>query len=100
MRVLAVRRQNSSGAFLVSELVIPGRITIYPVEGEFGSLRTKNIPDGNNSRIPYSEGSLPHKHNFLKIEHENVIKMKNKPDPAILRPSNLPNEIKKGTKIS
>jgi hypothetical protein len=44
---------------------------------------------------PYSEGSLPHKHNFLKFKHENVIKMKNKPDPAPFRPSNLSNEIKK-----
>jgi hypothetical protein len=56
----------------------------------------KNPPDGNNSRIPYSEESLPHKHIFLKFKHENVIKMKNKPDSAILRPSNLSNEIKKG----
>jgi hypothetical protein len=32
--VLAVRGWNSSGGFLVYELVIPGRITIYPVEGE------------------------------------------------------------------
>jgi hypothetical protein len=31
---LAVRGQNSSGGFLVYELVIPGRITISPVEGE------------------------------------------------------------------
>jgi hypothetical protein len=60
-----------------------------------GSPRTKNPPDGNNSRIPYSEGSLPPKHNFLKFKHENVIKIKNKPDPALLRPSNLSNEIKK-----
>jgi hypothetical protein len=30
-----------------------------------------------------------------KIKHENVIKMKNKPYPALLRPSNLSNEIKK-----
>jgi hypothetical protein len=29
------------------------------------------------------------------FKHENVIKMKNKPDPALLRPSNLTNEIKK-----
>jgi hypothetical protein len=55
----------------------------------------KNPPDGNMSRIPYLEGSLPRKHNFLKFKHENVIKMKNKPDPALLRPSNLSNEIKK-----
>jgi hypothetical protein len=31
---LAVRGRNSSGGFLVFELVIPGRITISPVEGE------------------------------------------------------------------
>jgi hypothetical protein len=60
-----------------------------------GSPRTKNPLDGNKFRTPYSEGSLPHKHNFLKFKHENVIKMKNKPDSALLRPSNLSNEIKK-----
>jgi hypothetical protein len=90
--VLAVRGKDSSGRFLVNELVIPGRITIYPMwRASVGSPRTKNPPDGNKSRIPYSEGSLPHKHNFLKFKHENVIKMKNKPDPALLRPSNLSN---------
>jgi hypothetical protein len=60
-----------------------------------GAPHSKSPPDGNNSRIPYSEGSLPHKQNFLKFKHENVIKMKNKPAPALLRPSNLSNEIKK-----
>jgi hypothetical protein len=55
----------------------------------------KNPPDGNKSRITYSEGSLSRKYNFLKFKHENVIKMKNKPDPALLRPLNLSNEIKK-----
>jgi hypothetical protein len=49
----------------------------------------KNPPDGNK------EVSLPRKNNFLKFKHENVIKMKNKPLPAPLRPSNLSNEIKK-----
>jgi hypothetical protein len=48
----------------------------------------------NKTRIPYSEGSLPHKHNFLKFKHENFIKMINKPYPALLRPSNLSNEVK------
>jgi hypothetical protein len=38
--------------------------------------------------------------NFLKFKHENVIKMKNKHDPAILGPSNRTNKIKKGIKIS
>jgi hypothetical protein len=126
--VLAVRRQDSFGGFLVNKLVIPGRITIYPMEGKcwqcadkilpidsssmswlfpaeslfipwkasVGSPRTKNPPDGNNFRIPHLEGSLPRKQNFLKLKHKNVFKMKNKPDPALLRSSNLSNEIKKG----
>jgi hypothetical protein len=54
-----------------------------------------------NSKIPNLEGSLLRKHNFLKLKHENVTKTKNKPYPALLRPSNLSTEInKKGTKIS
>jgi hypothetical protein len=93
--VLAVRGRNSSGGSLFFELVIPGRITISPVEGSVGSPRTKNPLNGNYSRIPYSKGSLPRKHNFLKLKHGNIIKMKNKPYPALLRPSNLSNEIKK-----
>jgi hypothetical protein len=32
--VLAVPGQNSFGGFHAYELVIPGRITIYPVKGE------------------------------------------------------------------
>jgi hypothetical protein len=32
--VLAVHRKDSFGRFLVNELVINGRITIYPMEGE------------------------------------------------------------------
>jgi hypothetical protein len=51
--------------------------------------------DSKDSRIPHSEGSLPRKHNFLKFKHENVIKMKNKPAPALLRPSTLSSESKK-----
>jgi hypothetical protein len=83
--VLAVRGRDSSGGFLVYELVIPCGVQL------FGSPRTKNPTDGKKSRINYSEGSLPHMHNFLKIKHENVIKMKNKPYPALLQPSNLSN---------
>jgi hypothetical protein len=94
--VLAVRGQDSSGRFLINELVIPGRINIYPMEGECWRPWTKNPPYSNKSMIPYWEGSIPHKHNFLKFKHENVIKMKNKPDPALLQLSNLSNEIKKG----
>jgi hypothetical protein len=74
-------------------VTIPGFFTL--VVCECWRTAFKSPPDGNNSRIPYSEGSLPHKHNFLKFKHENVIKMKNKPAPAQLRPSNLSNEIKK-----
>jgi hypothetical protein len=36
---------------------------------------------------------------FTKLKYENVIKLKNNPDPA-LRTSYLSNEIKKDTKIS
>jgi hypothetical protein len=73
--VLAVRGRHSSGGFLVYELVVPG--------ASVGSPRKKNPPDGNKSGIPYSEGSLPSKHNFLIFKHENIIKLKNKPDLAI-----------------
>jgi hypothetical protein len=45
--------------------------------------KIKNLPNSNNSRIINSKGSLPHKTNFLKFKHGNVIKMKNKPDPAL-----------------
>jgi hypothetical protein len=78
---------NRAGSGL--SLFIPWRASV-------GSPQTINPPEGNNSRIPYSEGSLPPKHNFLKFKHENFIKMKNKLDPALLSPSNLSNEIKKG----
>jgi hypothetical protein len=72
-RVLAVREQNFSGRFLVYELVIPGRITIYPVEGECWQLADEIPLDGNKSSIPYSEGSLPHKNKFVKFKHKDVI---------------------------
>jgi hypothetical protein len=72
--VLAVSGRNSSGGFLVfaESLFLPWRASV-------GSPQTKNPTDGNNSRIPYWQGSLPRKHNFLKLKHENVIKMKYKP---------------------
>jgi hypothetical protein len=53
-----------------------------------------SLQDGNNSRIPYFEGSLPPKH-IKKLKHEIVIKMKNIPDLALLRSSNLSKELKK-----
>jgi hypothetical protein len=39
----------------------------------------------------YCEGTL-----FQKFKYENVIQMKNKPDPALLGGSYLFNEMKKG----
>jgi hypothetical protein len=89
----------------IPELVIPGRITIYPIftadchnRGKWASVGiswTNNLPNGNNSRIPYSEGQSI----FFKFKFKNVDKMKNKPDPALLQTSSLSNEIKKGSKI-
>jgi hypothetical protein len=65
--VLAVCGQDSPNRFLVNELVIPGRITIYPMDSKCWQSAAKYPPDGNKSRIPYSEGSIPHKHSFLKF---------------------------------
>jgi hypothetical protein len=86
--ILLVNSSSMSWQFPAESLFILWRASV-------GSPRTKNPPDGNNLTISYSEGSLPHKQNFLKFIHENVNKIKNKPDPAQLRPSNLSNEIKK-----
>jgi hypothetical protein len=58
--------------------------------------RKKNPLDGSNSKIVDSEGSIPAKHILFKIKFENVNKMKNKSDPALLQTSNsITNEIKK-----
>jgi hypothetical protein len=82
--VLAVCERNSSGGFLVYELVVIMPNHYLSRGGRLLAAREQKILlDGNKSRIPYSEGSLSHKHNFLKFKHENVIKMKNKPDPAL-----------------
>jgi hypothetical protein len=61
------------------------------------SENKNNRPDGNSSRIGNSKGSLPRMLVFLKFNYENVFKMKNKPDPALLRTSYLSNKIKKRT---
>jgi hypothetical protein len=61
--VLAVRGRNSSGGFLVDELVIPGRITRASV----GIPGMKNPPDGNKSMITYYEGFLPPMNFFLNL---------------------------------
>jgi hypothetical protein len=86
----------------------PGRITIYSISwgrlcmadfANVGISRTKNPPDGNNYRIPYSVGFLL-KQIFSRFKYEKVIKVKNKPDRALLQASYLSNDIKKHTKIS
>jgi hypothetical protein len=94
--VLAVRGQDSLVDSSSMSCQFPAESLFIPWRASVGSPRTKNPTDYNKSRIPYLEGSLPHEHNVLKFKHENVIKMKNKPDPALLRPPNLSNEIKKG----
>jgi hypothetical protein len=83
-KILPVHSLSMSWKFSAESLFLPWRASI-------GSPRTKNPPDGNNSRIPYSEGSLQRKHNFLKLKHENNVKMKNKPYLALLRLLNLSN---------
>jgi hypothetical protein len=81
--VLTVCGLNSCGGFFAFELVIPGRITIYPWWGGDVSLQMKNPTVGNKSRISYYEGSLQPKNIFLKFESENTFKMRNKPYPAL-----------------
>jgi hypothetical protein len=93
------RKPHSYSGFRVNKQAIPGRITVYPVEGEcwqstdkilpvdsssmswqflaelliilwrasVGSPHKENPPDGNKSRIPYYEGSLPPKKICLKL---------------------------------
>jgi hypothetical protein len=46
------------------------------------------------------KGYLPRMSTLKKFKDENVPKMKNKPDPALLQTSYLSNETKKDTKIS
>jgi hypothetical protein len=50
-------------------------------------FRTKNTRNGNNFFV----GNVA----FLKFKYENVHKVKNKPDPTLLRTSYLSIEIKK-----
>jgi hypothetical protein len=74
-RVLAVCGRNSlvdSYGFLWIPMSwqFPAESLFIPWRASVGSPRTKNPLDGNNSRIPYTKGSLPP--NFLK--HENIIK--------------------------
>jgi hypothetical protein len=58
VRVLAHRIPN-----VLRMVTIPGFFTL--VLCECWRTAFQSPLDGNNSRIPYSEGSLPHKHNFF-----------------------------------
>jgi hypothetical protein len=64
------------------------------------SENKKNLPGGNSSMFSNCKCSLPQKKFCLRFNHENVIKIKNKPDPALLRTLYLCNEIKKTTRKS
>jgi hypothetical protein len=55
-------------------------------------LKAVTISGSASSNPIYCEGEL-----FLKFKYENIIKMKNKPDPALVGGSYLFNEIKKRT---
>jgi hypothetical protein len=46
---------------------------------------TKNPQNGKDHRINKLKCSLPRRKTFLTFEYENVHKMINKPDPAMLR---------------
>jgi hypothetical protein len=58
-------------------------------------LKAVTISGSASTNPTYCEGQL-----FKKFKYENVIKMKNKHDPALLGGSYLFNEIKKDSKIS
>jgi hypothetical protein len=57
-------------------------------------LKAETIQGSASTTPAYYKGQL------TKIKYENIIKMKNKPDPALSRSSFLVNEIKKDTIIS
>jgi hypothetical protein len=63
-------------------VMIPGSLLLWCAS--VGTLRSTSPTDGNKSRIPYPDGSLPPQNNFKKFKPKNIIEMKNKPDPALL----------------
>jgi hypothetical protein len=77
-----------------SDLGLSGRncIVIFLFESGSGSCSgsvSYPVPD-----------QAPNPVNFLKFIYENVPKIKNKPDPALLQNSYLSKDIKKDTRIS
>jgi hypothetical protein len=77
-------------------VVIPGSITIFPVEGELLAHRRRKVLRMVTILGFLTLKDLYRQSTFLKkFKNENIIKMKNKPDPAILQTSFPSNEIKK-----
>jgi hypothetical protein len=66
-------------------VILPG------ITSSWKLIQTGKIKMCEKSSKQYCKGQL-----FLKFKSENLIKMKNKPDPALVGGSNLFNEIKKG----
>jgi hypothetical protein len=57
----------------------------------------QNPQSSNNFRISKFKSYILQRSTFLKLKYENVIKRKNKPDPALVGGSYLFNEMKKST---
>jgi hypothetical protein len=77
-------------------VILPGFTSSWKLIQTARSKCAKNpqavtISGSASSNPIYCEGQL-----FKKFKYENVIKMKNKPDPALVGGSYLFNEIKKG----
>jgi hypothetical protein len=73
---------------------------ILPIDGGYWATPrvTKNPSDGNDPRISKLKRLFTMKANFIfSFEYENVLGMKNKHDPALLRTSHLSNKIVKRT---
>jgi hypothetical protein len=98
--VIPGRNNHSPGGFLVHEVVIPWQKTHLSRVGRVlanripNVLRVVTIPGFITRKDLYREAY------FLNFKHENVIKMKNKPDPTYFNLQIYPMNSKKGIKIS
>jgi hypothetical protein len=57
---------------------------------------TENPSNGNNSKISSFKSYILTRPTLKKFKYEDLLEIKNKPDPALLGTSYLSNEIKKG----
>jgi hypothetical protein len=75
-------------------VILPGITSSWKLiqTGKIKILKAVTISGSASSNPIYCEGQL-----FKKFSYENVIKMKNKPDPSLLGGSYLFREIKKRT---